>query len=97
MAGLGLGIGFTGMLSHLTSSVTGAEAAALSGLLNTTTRVGGVVGTAATGAAYLTLVPGHGTAVHGFAVVNLALAAAALAAAVLGGLSVRERATRVRQ
>lgn len=89
VAGLGLGIGFTGMLSHLTGSVTSDEAAALSGLFNTTTRIGGVVGTAAFGAAYLTLVPGHGTAVHGFALVNLALAASALVAAGLAGLSVR--------
>jgi MFS family permease len=89
VAGLGLGIGFTGVLSHLTSSVTSDEAAALSGLFNTTTRAGGVVGTAVFGAAYLTLVPGHGSAVHGFAVVNLALAVSALAAAVLAGLSVR--------
>jgi MFS family permease len=91
VAGLGLGTGFTGMLSHLTSSVTAGQAADLSGLFNTTTRVGGVVGTAAFGAAYLTLVPGHGSAVHSFALINLALAAAALASAVLAGLSVARR------
>ena len=47
-----------------------------------------MVGTAAFGGMYLTLVPGHGSAVHGFALVSLALAAAALASAVLAGLSV---------
>lgn len=91
VAGLGLGTAFTGMLSHLTSSVTGEHAAALSGLFNTTTRAGGVVGTAAFGTAYLALVHEPGQAVHGFALVNLALAVTALAAAALAALSVRRR------
>jgi MFS family permease len=91
VAGLGLGTTFTGMLSHLTSSVTGEHAASLSGLFNTTTRAGGVLGTAAFGTAYLTLAPNPGQAVHGFATVNLALAVTALAAATLAGLSIRHR------
>ena len=58
VAGLGLGTGFTGALSYLTSSVTGEHAAALSGLFNTVTRTGGVIGTAAFGTVYLALAPG---------------------------------------
>jgi MFS family permease len=94
VAGLGLGTAFTGMLGHLTSSVTGEHAAGLSGLFNTTTRAGGVIGTAVFGTAYLALVPGPGRAVHGFALINLALAATALAAAALALLSVRQPQSR---
>ena len=94
VAGLGLGTAFTGMLSHLTSSVTGDHAAAISGLFNTSTRAGGVVGTAAFGTVYLALVhdPGQAAA-HGFAIVNLALAATALAAAAMAWLSIRRRSS----
>ena len=91
VAGLGLGIAFTGMLSHLTSSVSGEHAAALSGLFNTAARAGGVIGTAAFGTVYLALVHHAGQAVHGFAVLNLALAATALAAAAMAAVSVRRR------
>jgi MFS family permease len=91
VAGLGLGIAFTGMLSHLTSSVTTEHAAAISGLFNTTTRAGGVIGTAAFGTAYLALVHRPSQAVHGFAVLSLALAVTALAAAAMAALSVRHR------
>jgi MFS family permease len=89
VAGLGLGIAFTGVLSHLTSSVSGEHAAALSGLFNTATRTGGVIGTAAFGTVYLALVHHPGQAVHGFAVLNFALAATALAAAAMAVVSVR--------
>lgn len=89
VAGLGLGTAFTGMLSHLTSSVSGEHAAALSGLFNTATRAGGVIGTAAFGTVYLALVHHPGQAVHGFAVLNLILAATALAATAMGLVSVR--------
>jgi hypothetical protein len=96
VAGLGLGIAFTGMLSHLTGSVSGEHAAALSGLFGTATRVGGVIGTAAFGTVYLALVHHSGQyqlgrAVHGFAVLNFALAATALAAAAMAAVSVRRR------
>ena len=96
VAGLGLGTAFTGMLSHLTSTVSGEHAAALSGLFNTATRAGGVIGTAAFGTLYLALVHHPGQAVHGFAVLNLALAATALAAAAMAAVSVRRR-SRVHQ
>jgi MFS family permease len=96
VAGLGLGTAFAGMLSHLTSSVSGEHAAALSGLFNTAARAGGVIGTAAFGTIYLALVHHAGQAVHGFAVLNLALAATALAATAMAVVSVRRRDTRVR-
>jgi MFS family permease len=91
LGGLGLGTGFAGMLSHLTSSVPGEHAAGLSGLFNTVTRAGGVVGTAAFGTVYLALVHHPSQAVHGFALLNGALAVSALAAAAMAGLSVRHR------
>jgi hypothetical protein len=91
VAGLGLGTAFAGILSHLTSSVTGEHAAAISGLFNTTTRAGGVVGTAVFGTMYLALVHGPGQATHGFAMVSLAMAVTALAAAAMAALSVRHR------
>jgi hypothetical protein len=91
VAGLGLGTTFTGMLSQLTGSVTSEHAASLSGLFNTTTRVGGVIGTATFGTAYLALAPVPGQAVRGFATLNLALAVTALAAAGLAWLPVAHR------
>jgi predicted MFS family arabinose efflux permease len=91
VAGLGLGIAFTGMLSHLTSSVTREYAASVSGLFNTATRAGGVIGTAAFGTAYLALTHDQRQAGHGFAVVSLALAVTALAAAAMAWLAVRRR------
>ena len=97
VAGLGLGTAFTGMLSHLTSSVSGEHAAALSGLFNTAARAGGVIGTAAFGTIYLALVHRAGQAVHGFAVLNLGLAATALAAMAMALVSVRRRNTTVRE
>ena len=90
VAGLGLGTTFTGMLSHLTSSVTGEHASDLSGLFNTISRAGGVLGAAAFGTAYLALARDQ-QPVHSFATINLALAVTALAAAVLAGLSVWRR------
>src|SRR5581483_1664467 len=88
VAGLGLGISYTGMLGHLTGAVTGEHAADVSGLFNTATRGGGVIGTAGFGTLYLALVHDRGQAVHGFAVVNLALAGAALAAAAMAAAAV---------
>jgi hypothetical protein len=85
---------FTGMLSHLTSSVTGEHAADISGLFNATTRAGGVIGTAVFGTVYLALAPDPTRAVHGFALVNLALAVTALAAAALAWASVRRPRSR---
>ena len=86
VAGLGLGAGFTGMLGHLTATAGTERAADLSGLFNTGTRVGGVIGTAVFGAVYLALARHP---VHGFAILNIVLAATALAAAAMAAVSVR--------
>jgi MFS family permease len=89
VAGLGLGATFAGMLSQLTGAVTSAHAADISGLFNTTTRLGGVIGTAAAGTAYLALVHRPGQAVHGFALLCTALAVTAGVAAAMAALSIR--------
>jgi predicted MFS family arabinose efflux permease len=88
VAGLGLGTGFAGMLGHLAAAAGTERAADISGLINTGTRVGGVIGTAVFGAAYLAMA--HHP-VHGFAILNMALAATAFAAAVMAAISVRHR------
>jgi hypothetical protein len=73
--------------------VSGEHAADISGLFNTITRAGGVIGTAVFGSVYLALAsdPAQVPAIHGFAVVNLALAVTALAAAALAGIAIRSR------
>jgi predicted MFS family arabinose efflux permease len=97
VAGLGLGATFAGTLSQLTSAVTSAHAADISGLFNTTTRLGGVIGTAAAGTAYLALVHRPSQAVHGFALLCTALAVTAALAAAMAALSTRRgRARRER-
>lgn len=91
VAGLGLGTSFAGMLGHL-AAVAGTERAAdISGLINTGTRVGGVIGTAVFGAAYLAMA--HHP-VHGFAILNIALAATAFAAAVMAAAAIAARPVR---
>jgi len=80
------------LLGHLTDSVPPGHAAGLSGLFNTATRAGGVVGTAAFGSVYLALDHEPGAqAVRSFAAVNLALALTALASALLAALAIRGR------
>jgi MFS family permease len=96
VAGLGLGLSFTAILKHLTGLVGGRHAADISGLFNTTTRVGGVIGVAVFGTAYFWLVPhpGASPAVHGFAIINIAMAGTALTAAAAATISVRQRRAR---
>lgn len=89
VSGLGLGATFAGTLSRLTGAVTSAHAADISGLFNTSTRVGGVIGTAAAGTGYLALVHRPAQAVPGFALLCTALAVAALCAAAMATLSAR--------
>jgi MFS family permease len=91
VGGLGFGTSFSGALGHLTSAVSSRHAPDMSGLFNTTIRVGGVIGVAGFGTAYLALAPqpGRQAAIHGFAVIAIALAATALAAAVAAYLSTR--------
>lgn len=76
-------------------SVGAEHAADISGLFNTATRSGGVIGTAACGTLYFALADGStpltARATHDFALVNLALACAALASAAMAAASVRRR------
>lgn len=85
IGGLGYGAGFSGTLTHLTSSVTGEYAADVSGLFNTTIQVGGSLGVAAFGTVYLGLAPGGGraAAVPAFTTLTTALAVTAVVAAAL--------------
>lgn len=50
-----MGTGFTSVLSHLAGSVDGEHSADISGLFNTITRAGGVIGSAVSGTLYLAL------------------------------------------
>jgi hypothetical protein len=86
---LGERVSRSGSPGRLTGQVTGEHAASISGLFNTTTRVGGVIGTATFGTVYLALAPTPGRAVHSFAALNLMLAATALGAGGLAALSIR--------
>lgn len=94
VGGLGLGIGFSGMVTHLTGAVTDRYAPDMSGLINTISRIGGVIGVAIFGTAYLGLVPnpGRSAAIHGFAIVAIALAITALIAAITAYLAIRRQA-----
>jgi MFS family permease len=89
VGGFGLGTAFSGTLGNLTGAVSTRYAPDISGLFNTTTRVGGVIGVAVFGTAYLGLAPGGAGAVTAFTVVTLALAGTALAAAALAYLAIR--------
>src|SRR5205807_2128818 len=93
VGGLGFGALFSGSLALLTGAVTSRYAPDISGLFNTTARVGGVMGIAVFGTLYLGLAPrgGEQASVHGFALVALALAATSLAAAATAALAVRSR------
>ncbi|MCQ4085176.1 MFS transporter [Streptomyces sp. RB6PN25] len=90
VGGLGYGAGFSGTLSHLTSTVTDQYAADVSGLFNTTIQVGGSLGVAAFGTVYLDLAPhaGRAVAIHAFTAITAALAITALVAAGLAQWSI---------
>jgi MFS family permease len=88
--GLGLGIQFSAMLAHLTSSVTPRHAPDISGVFTTVMQVAGALGIAAFGSAYLSMA-GNGDAPHAFAVVTAGLAAVALLAAAMAHRAVRPR------
>lgn len=94
LGGFGLGTNFSGTLNHLTGVVSTRFAPDISGLANTTSRIGGVIGVAVFGTAYLAMAPepGPATAIAGFSVVALALSGAALAAAAMAYLATRRTA-----
>ena len=79
MGGLGLGIGFTAQLGRLTSAMPARYAPDVSGLVNMTAQLSGVVGVATFGTLYLAMADRPG---HAFTVVMTAFAATALVAAV---------------
>jgi MFS family permease len=85
VGGLGFGAVFSGSLAQLTGAVGARHAPDISGLFNTASRVGGVVGVAAFGTLYLSLAPRG--AVHAFTITALALAATVLAAGAAAGLA----------
>jgi MFS family permease len=88
--GLGLGIQFSAMLAHLTSSVTPRHAPDISGVFTTVMQVAGALGVAAFGSVYLSMA-GNGGASHAFAVVTAGLAGIALLAAAMAHRAVRAR------
>lgn len=85
VGGLGFGAVFSGNLAQLTGAVGARHAPDISGLFNTASRVGGVVGVAAFGTLNLSLAPRG--AVHAFTITALALAATGLAAGAAAGLA----------
>jgi MFS family permease len=83
VGGVGWGLTFSAILTHLSSSVDQRGAPDVSGLFQTTLRVGGTLGVAVFGTTYFANAPRPGllTATHAFAVTALALALTATAAA----------------
>jgi MFS family permease len=84
LGGLGLGIQFSALISHLTTVVPADYAPDISGVSTTTMQIGGAVGVAAFGTLYLGASEhsGAGAAGHAFALTCAALAVVALLAAV---------------
>jgi MFS transporter len=80
--GLGLGIGYTANIRHLTSAVEPRYAADMSGLITTNSQLAGVTGVAIFGSAYFQLAaqPAPDAASHAIAIVILGCAVAALLA-----------------
>ena len=86
MGGFGLGAGFVAQLGRLTSAMPARYAPDISGLVNTTAQLAGVVGVATLGTLYLGLAA---RPVHAFGLVMIGSAIAALAAAVSAATAVR--------
>jgi Major Facilitator Superfamily len=80
--GLGLGIGITAGIRHMTTTVPPRYAPDMSGLITTAVQTSGVIGVATFGTAYFSLVPepGASVAMHAFAIVTAGFAAIALLA-----------------
>jgi hypothetical protein len=92
VGGAGYGAAVTGTLSHLTESVPTRYAPDVSGLFNTVLQVGGTMGVAVFGTAYLDLVRAM-SAARAFSIVSITLACLSLASAALiaGAESPRRR------
>lgn len=80
LGGLGLGIQFSALIGHLTSTVPAEYAPDISGVSTTLMQIGGAIGVAAFGTLYLSLTShtGAGHATHAFALTTAAFAAVAL-------------------
>ena len=91
LCGLGYGLAYSALVLQLTRAVAVTHAADLSGLIQTASRIGGVVGVAAFGAGYLALAPAPGPALAVTAFVRIA---AALAVTALAGAAMAQAAGR---
>jgi MFS family permease len=92
--GLALGLAFSPMLAVALTHVPMSDAADASGVLVTLFQLGQVVGVAALGTLYLSLVhgPGAHASAHAYATTVVVLAGSALVAAVFAAVLVRRRA-----
>jgi MFS family permease len=90
VGGFGLGVQFSSILGHVTSSVDPEHAPEISGAGNTMQQIGGALGVAGFGSLYLGQTGvGVTDAAHAFGVVAVGLAALALLAAVAAWLAIR--------
>jgi hypothetical protein len=96
VVGAALGIAFSPMINVALTHVPVADAADASGVLVTVFQLGQVVGVAALGTTYLSLVhhPGPHDSAHAEVVTLIALAGCAAVAAVLAAVLVRPRSAR---
>lgn len=92
--GLGLGLQFSTLIGHLTTSVPGDYAPDISGVATTAMQIGGALSVAAFGTLYLSLAahPGAGHATHAYAITTVFLGVVALVAILTARLATR-RAT----
>jgi MFS family permease len=95
--GLGLGVQYTALLAHLTTTVAPEYAPDISGVSTTTVQIGAVLGVAAFGTLYFGQSHlGAAEATHAFAIVAGGLALSALGAAIAASRATRPRRRTVR-
>jgi MFS family permease len=89
--GLGLGLQFSTLIGHLTTTVPGDYAPDISGVATTAMQIGGALSVAAFGTLYLSLAahPGAGHATHAYAVTTVFLGVVALIAILTARLATR--------
>jgi hypothetical protein len=89
LGGLGLGLSFSALTSHLTSVVPAGYAPDISGVSSTTVTIGGAIGVAAVGTLFLSLAarPGAVAATHAFATTTVVLGATALVTVLTVGMA----------
>ena len=94
--GIGLGLQFSTLISHLTTTVPGDYAPDISGVATTAMQIGGALSVAAIGTLYLSLAdhhPGAGPATHAYAISTVFLGAVALIAILTARLATRRTAS----